>query len=146
MTEVRMSLSSQQYEVDNRLLAVEELLRQRKYSAAQRECEALTELQFQTSDLDLGLFLSLKADCLFSSANYRAAIECGLRGARLLADFPVNKRFGRNQLVLSKAYSAVGDLKNAEIRARDALASYRRAGDKNGQIDALNELARVVFI
>ncbi len=141
-----MSLSSQQFVIDNRLLAIEELLRQRKYSAALRECEALDEGVFAGSDLELGLLLSLKADCQFSAASYRTAIEYGLRGAKLLADFPVNKRFGRVQLVLSKSYSAIGDLKNAEIRARDALASYRRGGDREGQIDALNELARVSFI
>lgn len=141
-----MSLSSQQFEIDNRLLAVEELLRQRKYSAAQRECGILEERDFDSNDLELGLYLSLKAACQFSSANYRAAIDCGLRGARLLADFPVNKRFGRNQVILSKAYQALGDLRNAEIRGRDALASYRRAGDTEGQIDALNELAHIAFV
>lgn len=141
-----MSLSSQQFVIDNRLLAIEELLRQRKYLAAQRECDLLDEAMFRESELELGLYLSLKADCLFSDASYRTAIEHGLRGAKLLADFPVNKRFGRVQLVLSKAYSALGDLKNAEIRSRDALASYRRGGDREGQIDALNELARIAFI
>ncbi len=141
-----MSLSSQQFVIDNRLLAIEELLRQRKYSAAMRECEVLDEAVFADSELELGLYLSLRADALFSAANYRAAIEYGLRGAKLLADFPVNKRFGRVQLVLSKSYSALGDLKNAEMRTRDALASYRRGGDREGQIDALNELARVAFI
>ena len=141
-----MSLSSQQFVIDNRLLAIEELLRQRKYPAALRECEALDEAIFANSDLETGLLLSLKADCQFSAASYRTAIEYGLRGAKLLADFPVNKRFGRVQLVLSKSYAALGDLKNAEMRARDALASYRRGGDREGQIDALNELARTSFI
>jgi Nif-specific regulatory protein len=141
-----MSLSSQQFVIDNRLLAIEELLRQRKYTAALRECDLLDEALFRDSELETGLFLSLKADCQFSAAVYRTAIEYGLRGAKLLADFPVNKRFGRVQLVLSKSYAALGDLKNAEMRARDALASYRRGGDREGQIDALNELARVSFI
>jgi len=49
-------------------------------------------------------------------------------------------------LVLSKSYSALGDLKNAEMRARDALASFRRASEPIGQVDSLNELARISSI
>ncbi len=141
-----MSLSSQHITVDNRLLAIEELLRQRKFSIAQKELDNLGEAEFVGNDLELGLYLSLKAEGLNAAARYRDALELALRGAKLLADFPVNRRFGRVQLVLSKAYSSLGDLKNAEIRARDGLASFRRAGDPDGQVTALSELGRISFI
>jgi transcriptional regulator with GAF, ATPase, and Fis domain/tetratricopeptide (TPR) repeat protein len=141
-----MSLSSHNVEIDNRLLAVEELLRQRKFSVAQRELEAVVESDFASSELQTGLFLCLKAECLNAAARYRDALDHALRGAKLLADFPVNRRFGRSQLTLSKAYSSLGDLKNAEMRARDALAAFRRAADPDGQVTALSELARISFI
>ncbi|MEW6050095.1 MAG: sigma 54-interacting transcriptional regulator [Candidatus Zixiibacteriota bacterium] len=141
-----MALSSQKYAFDNRLLAVEELLRQRKFQPASQELESVSESDFQDSDHERGLLFSLRAEAYWAAGNYRKALENGLRGAKLLADFPLNVRFGRVQLVLSKAYSSLGDLKNAEIRARDALASYRRAADMPGQVDALNELARIAFI
>jgi transcriptional regulator with GAF, ATPase, and Fis domain len=141
-----MSFSSQHITIDNRLLAIEELLRQRKFSIAQRELDGLDEKEFVGSEIEQGLYLSLKADCLNSAARYRDALDLALRGAKLLADFPVNRRFGRVQLVLSKAYASLGDLKNAEIRARDALAAYRRAGDADGQVTALCDLGRIAFI
>jgi len=135
-----MGLSSHQMVVDNRLLAVEELLRQRKHSAACKEIEALPEEDFKQDARNLGIYLTLRADCLLPSANYRSIIEIGLHAYKLLADSAENRRFGRLQLVLSQAYSGLGDFRNAEIRARDALSTYRRAGDTDGQANALNEL------
>lgn len=130
---------------DNRLLSVEELFRQRKYDVARRELEGLSEEDFNGGQHEAGLLLALKTDICFNDGVYRQAIEMGLRGARILAGFPLNRRYGRLLLVLSKTFSALGDLKNAEIRAHDALASYRRADEPLGQVDALNELARIAF-
>ena len=141
-----MKISSPEISFDNRLLAIEELFRQRKYAVAVKELANLNKSEFTSKIHELGLFLSLQASSCYHEGKYKDSIEHGLHSVRLLADFPLNKRYGRIQLILSKSYSAVGDLKNAEIRARDALAAYRRASDKVGQVDALNELARISYI
>ena len=141
-----MSLSSPNISFDSRLLAVEELFRQRKLSAGQQELLELSESEFRTHAHERGLFLSLRANAAFYEGNYKAALDDGLQAARILADFPLNRRYGRSLLILAKSYAAVGDLKNAEIRGRDALATYRRADDPIGQVDSLNELARVAYI
>ncbi|HVP06945.1 MAG TPA: sigma 54-interacting transcriptional regulator [Candidatus Acidoferrum sp.] len=141
-----MALSSQKYAFDNRLLAVEELLRQRQYGAAQKELGLINDAEFENSEHESGLLLALRSEAHGWAGQYAKAIDCGLRAAKILADFPLNQRYGRIQLVLSKAYSALGDLRNAEIRARDALAAFRRGSDSIGQVDSLNELARVAFI
>ncbi|MBD3258221.1 hypothetical protein GF377_07285, partial [candidate division GN15 bacterium] len=95
---------------------------------------------------ELGLFLLLVADSSFFEGRYQRAIEAGLKAARILAEFPLNSRYGRVQLVLSKAYHATGDMKNAEIRARDAVAAYRRASETLGLVDSLNQLAGVYYM
>lgn len=141
-----MKLSSPHITFDNRLCAIEEQFRQKKYAEAVRELSGLTENEFVSNEHEQGLFLLLQAEGHYFDGNYRKALECGLRSARLLADFPLNRRYGRVQLVLSKSYSAIGDLKNAEIRARDTLAAFRRAADSEGQVDSLNELARIAYI
>ena len=141
-----MNLPSHTFAFDNRLLTVEELFRQRKYQEAIREFDQIPEKDFASSPHERGLQLILSAEKAFVQSNYRRAIEDGLTATRLLADFPLNRRYGRIQLVLSKSYSAIGDLKNAEIRAHNSLASYRRAGDTAGQVGGLNELARITFI
>ncbi|RKX28372.1 MAG: hypothetical protein DRP47_04485 [Candidatus Zixiibacteriota bacterium] len=141
-----MKLSSPKIIFDNRLLAIEEQFRQRKYTLALRELSELTESEFKNNPHDLGLFLSLTADAEYHQGNYKSSIECGLRSVRELADFPVNRRYGRVQLILAKSYLGIGEVKNAEIRVRDALAAFRRASDVLGQVDAFNQLAYVAYI
>jgi transcriptional regulator with GAF, ATPase, and Fis domain len=141
-----MDLSSPRISFDDRLLAVEESFRQRQYRAGSTDLARLEEQEFQNRPAELGLFLLLQADRLFFEGSYKQAIESGLRSARILADFPHNRRYARVQLILSKAYYALGEMKNAEIRARDSLAAYRRATDDEGQVDAFNQLAGIAYL
>ena len=132
--------------IDDRLLAIEELVRQKKFDLARRELTSLGPDQFSSDSPEQGIYLSLSADCAIEATDYRKAIEFGLVAARLLSELSLHAKYGRTMLTLSRSYSALGDLKNAEIRANDSLATYRRAGDTNGQVDALNELARISYI
>lgn len=141
-----MELSSPKIAFDNRLLTVEEQFKQRKHTLALRELSGLSESDFESKAYDTGLYLSLSADASFHEGNYKNSIEFGLRGARVLADFTSNRRYGRVQLILAKSYLAVGDIKNADMRARDALSAFRRASDVVGQVDAYNQLAYVGYI
>ena len=141
-----MKLSSPKIAFDEKLLAVEELFRQRKYKIAIEEFSKLDISNYQAKEYELGLYYSLAADTAYFKSNYKISVENGLKGVKLLADYPLNKRFGRIQLIISKAYTALGDLKNAEMRVRDGLASYRRCGDDIGQADSLNVLANISFI
>ncbi|MCH9025311.1 MAG: tetratricopeptide repeat protein, partial [candidate division Zixibacteria bacterium] len=141
-----MKVSSPKIILDSRLLAVQELFRQRQYARAVKELSGLKEKEFKEKAYELGLWQSLKSAASYFEGNYKDALEIGLKAVKLLAGFPLNSCYGRAQLVVSQSYSAVGDLKNAEIRARDALAAYRRGSDRVGQSDALNELARVCYI
>ena len=141
-----MNLSSPKIVFDEKLLAVEELFRQRKYKIAVEEFDSLNASDFSAKDYEFGLYYLLAADAEYFKSNYKKSIENGLKAVKLLADYSLNRRFGKVQLVLSKAYSALGDLKNAEMRARDGLASYRRCGDSVGQADSLNTIAGISFI
>ena len=82
----------------------------------------------------------------FFDGKYKEAISNGLQSARLLGESPLHRRYARIQLILSKAYYAIGDLKVSEMRARDSLSAYRRSGDRNGQVDALNQLAGIAYL
>jgi transcriptional regulator with GAF, ATPase, and Fis domain len=141
-----MNLSSPKITFDNRLLAIEEQFRQRQYRTGIDELSQLSEADFNNHPAEGGLFGLLVADGQLFDGNYGKSVEAGLQAARILAGFPLNKRYARTQLVLSKAYYALGDLKNAEIRARDSLSAYRRATYVEGQIDALNQLAGICYV
>lgn len=140
-----MNQPSHKVSFDDRLLAVEELFRQRQHAAAIQEFDAVVETDIDFHPLQRGLYKLLTAERAFHQGTYRDAVKAALEAARILADSPENKRYGRVQFVLSKSYSALGDFKNAEIRAHNALAAYRRAGDAEGQINAHNELAYISF-
>jgi len=141
-----MNLSSPKIVFDKRLLAIEEQFRQRKYQGAAAELEQLSQAELESKPHEHGLWLLLKAYAAYYEGNYQNALKYGLDAVKKLANFALNRRYGRAQLILSKSYSAIGEMKNAEIRARDALASFRRANDSSGQIDSLNELARISFM
>jgi len=141
-----MSITSQNFVLDHRLLVVEELILQRKSDAARRDLQKLSESDFVSDGMQQGLYLALSADLAFLDGDYARAVDEGLRAAKLLAGSPHNRQYARALHVLSKAYWALGDLKKAESRARDSLGSYRRAGDASGQVSALNELAHIAFM
>ena len=82
-----MNLSSPKIEFDKRLLAVEELFRQRQYQAALEEFRELDNVDFTAKDYEHGLYLSLAADAEYFLSNYKKSIEYGLKSARLLADY-----------------------------------------------------------
>lgn len=143
-----MATTSQKSALDHRLLVIEELLLQRKPEAARKDLQSLTEADF-TGDGDhvqRGFYLSLMADISFLDGEYADALDRGLQAVRILAGSPHHRQYGRTLHVLAKAYWAVGDLKTAEGKARDALATYRRSGDPSGQVSVLNELAHIAFM
>jgi len=141
-----MAVSSQKFVFDNRLLAVEELFRQRQLEAAHQELALLEEENFTGDDHQQGLLLALRAEAAFEDGRYQQALDLGHSSVGILANLPFNQRYARTLFVISKACLYVGDLRNAETRAHDALASYRRAKDVSGQIDGLNTLARIAFV
>lgn len=141
-----MATTSQKLVFDSRLLVVEELISQRRFDAARKDLQDLPEADFDSDTVQSGLYLSLTADIAFVDGDYTEALDKGLRAARMLAGSPHNRQYARTLLVLSKTYWALGDLKIAEDKAHDAVASYRRAGDSLGQVSALNELAHIAFM
>lgn len=87
-----MPISSPQVVFDDRLLAVEGLFRQRQYAAAVGELTDLSEKDFASSEHELGLFLALQAEGSYFEGNYVKALEYGHRSAKLLADFPLDRK------------------------------------------------------
>ncbi|MEW5795862.1 MAG: sigma 54-interacting transcriptional regulator [Candidatus Zixiibacteriota bacterium] len=141
-----MATTSLTYVLDQRLLLIEELLHQRKHEAAKKDLQSLTETDFVGDSVQMGFFLSLSADVAFLDGDYVNALEKGQKAAKLLAGSPHHRQYGRTLHVLSKTYWAEGDLKKAEEKSYDALASYRRAADSAGQVSSLNELAHIAFM
>ncbi|HSH00744.1 MAG TPA: tetratricopeptide repeat protein, partial [candidate division Zixibacteria bacterium] len=138
--------SQRSAEFDQFLLAVEELFRQRLPERAVEELERLDLSQYTAPGLARGLYLALRAEGALFVGRYTEAIELGAEALSLLAPSSQHRRVGRTLWNLSKSYSMLGELPEAELRARDAIAAYRRAERREGVVDGLNELAKIAFI
>jgi len=144
-----MTNPSQNFAFDNRLLVLEELVkqvRQQDSESVSQQLDQLCEEDFSANPHELGLYTSLLAESAYFEGSYPKALESGLKAAKVLADLPLHRRYARTLLVLAKIYWSLGDLKNAGLRGRDSLAAYRRAADRDGQSNALNMLAWISFI
>jgi Nif-specific regulatory protein len=141
-----MAITSQEHDLDSRLLLIEELILQRKFDIARRDLKALSDGDFAERSPSQGLYLSLTADVAFVDGHYDVSLQSGSRAVKILAGSRFDRQYGRALHVLSKTYWASGDLVRAESMARDAVATYRRAGDPLGQVSCLNELAHIAFL
>ena len=70
-----MNLSSPNIIFDDKLLAVEEYFRQRKYKTAVEEFEKLELSSFQEKEYELGLYYLLAADAEYFKSNYKISIQ-----------------------------------------------------------------------
>ncbi|MFQ5606363.1 MAG: sigma 54-interacting transcriptional regulator [Candidatus Zixiibacteriota bacterium] len=141
------NMSSQPIEeFDQFLLSIEELFRQRLPEKATRELRRVSAEDYQSSSLASGLYLSLLCEAELFEGKYVEAIDAGTEALRILAPSSMNRRVGRTLWNLSRSYSLKGDLPEAELRARDAISSYRRSEFRPGVVDGLNELAKISFI
>lgn len=137
------STSQRVPELDDRLLAVEDLFRRRLPGPAVAEFNRLPAADFAADPLNQGLFLSLKAEAILFAEDYEAALTVGAEARLALAPTSEHRRVGRTLWILSKAHSFLGNLVDAEARARDAISAYRRAEHRPGVVNGLTELVRI---
>lgn len=88
----------------------------------------------------------LEALILYQQDRYGEASEKAESAFQTLRQTNRNRRIGQVQLLLSYILVDVGDLERAKIEARDAVSSFRRAGDNEGITKAYNKLAQVYFV
>ncbi len=134
---------------DDRLTEIERIIRQRHWAEAKSLIDQVErDVQspaMENADELQGQLLLLRSELATGEADYRKAIETGLKSAALLAHTTHTRLYGRSLLGLSNAYFSIGDFRNSDIRSRDALAAFRQSGDIEGQIEAYNHQARTSF-
>lgn len=139
--------SSQQVtQFDPLLLSIEEQFRQLQRDKAMRQLETVSPENYESTSLARGLYLALCCEARLCESKYVEAIEAGSEALKILAPSSLNRRVGRILWNLSRANSLLGDLTEAEMRARDSISAYRRSEHRPGVVDGLNELAKISFI
>jgi len=141
-----MSLTSHKtIGLDSRLLEIEKLFHNLEVKAALAAMERLEQEEFAPEGYNKGLYLLLLAERSMIRTEYQLAISQCQQAFEEIGSTNLNRRIGQLQLIQHNAYAALGDLKRAEMAARDCLASYRRVQDKQGIVDAYNALGRTYY-
>jgi DNA-binding NtrC family response regulator len=140
-TENKRSSSEAEIEI------IESLVQQGKFS------QALSEIQKVENHPDVELSFSDKGDlhylasvCLYNLGRYQEALAEAMLAYEIFKDTSENKKVAEIQKTLGRINQSLGDLKKAELYARDAITTYRRIGDQSEIIYSYNLLARIYFI
>ena len=138
--------SHKKLRLDACLLEIEDHFRERRHEQAIMALDGLDQSNYNPGGPDKGLYMLLLARKSLINDEYQEAIDLCRQAFAILADTSFNDRIGRLQMVMYRASVAMGELKQAQMAARDALSAFRRAGDDLGIVDAFNALGRVAYI
>ena len=130
---------------DRRIDIVSSLAAKRDFKSARTELEKLKKGN-DTSSAYQGELYYLEGLILYGQDRYGQAQDMAQQAYEHLKRTLKNRRIGQVQLLLGYIFIDTGDLKRAQIEIRDAVASFRRAGDEKGIADAYNKLAHIFFI
>lgn len=133
--------------IASKIELIESLIQQKKFKEALAEVRDL-ETQKQKDDFTTAYgILSYLASIAFQGlGRYEDALSESQKAFEILRNTPENKKVAQIHFLRGIVYSDLGDLKRSELEFRDAVANYRRDGNRKGMIDAHNELARICFI
>jgi len=129
---------------EKRIALIESLAAKRDFRAAQAELKKLKK--GKDTSAYLGELYYLEGIILYGQAHYDEALKKAESAYQLLKHTLKNKRIAQVQLLMGYIFISIGDLKKAEIEIQDAVASFRRAGERKGVADAYNKLAQIFFI
>ncbi|MGB2769699.1 MAG: sigma 54-interacting transcriptional regulator [Candidatus Zixiibacteriota bacterium] len=130
---------------DRRIDIVSSLAAKRDFKSARAELEKLKKGN-DTPSAYQGELYYLEGLILYGQDLYGQAQDMAQQAYEHLKRTLRNRRIGQVQLLLGYIFIDTGDLKRAQIEIRDAVASFRRAGDEKGIADAYNKLAHIFFI
>ncbi len=134
-------------EIASKIESIESLVKQKKFSEAlaeirDLECQKIVD-RFSQEEGNIHFLLSSIYHYL---GRYQEGIEECRKAFDCLKNTSENDKIAQIQFTLGCIYVALGDFEKAELELRDALASHRRIGNKQGMINIYSKLANICFI
>ena len=137
----KISISEQEFS------SIKFLIDRKEFKQALAEIRDLeTQKRIEEFTVEYGLIRYLLSTAFQGLGRYKEALCESQKAFDILKNTTENKKVAQIHFLRGIVYSDLGDLKRSESEFRDAVADYRRDGDKKGIIDAFNELARICFI
>ncbi len=90
-----------------------------------------------------GCLLYLASSVFHNLGDYPKALEFGLKAQEIFQDLKDQIQIAHTHALLSDIYKSLGDIRNAEIEAWDALSLYRQINFEKGVISSYNKLAGI---
>jgi Nif-specific regulatory protein len=130
---------------DRRINHIESLVAKKDFDGAKAELEKVKKGKGGLS-VHQGESYYLESLILYGLTRYQEALEKARRAYEVLKHTSRHRNIAQVQHLLGNIFIAIGNLRQAEVEIRDAVASYRRVGDESGMADAQNKLAQIFFI
>jgi len=130
---------------DRRINHIESLVAKKDFDGAKAELEKVKKGKGGLS-VHQGESYYLESLILHGLTRYQEALEKARRAYEVLKHTSRHRNIAQVQHLLGNIFIAIGNLRQAEVEIRDAVASYRRVGDEPGMADAQNKLAQIFFI
>lgn len=142
-----MSKTSQHsLQLDSRLLDIEAMFIGGEVRSAMAALERLEREDYTPEGVNRGLYFLFCAQRCMIETNYQETLDYCHKALDEIETTSLNFRIGRLQHLMYRAHAALGNLKAADLAARDSLASYRRVKDNAGIVEAYNALGKVYFL
>ncbi len=126
---------------------IESLIEEEKFTEALAEIEKAEEAQpvhlLPGEEANVWYLASL---CLYKLGRYKEALARANLAFETLKDTSENEKVAQIQEVLGRIHFSLGDLRNAELYAGDAIGTYRRIGNQAGMVKTYNLVARIYFV
>jgi len=130
-----------------RIKLIESLVKQEKFAQALREIQKLeSHLNVDFSPGEEGDIYYLASLCLYNLGRYKEALAKAMIVYETSKNSSENNKVARIQNILGRINLGLGDLKNAELHASDAISTYRRTGDLAVMVNSYNLIARICFM
>jgi DNA-binding NtrC family response regulator len=94
-------------------------------------------------EADLSYMASL---CLYNLGRYKEALAKARFAFETLKHTSENEKVAQIEEIWGRISLSLGDLRDAELRLRDAVSTYRRIGNQQRMLKSYNLIARIYFV
>jgi len=120
---------------------------------AQRFTQGLKEIEDLENHPGVGLSPEEKGEisylasvCLLHLGDSKHALEKATFALETFRNTSQNRNVAQIQVMLGRISLSLGDLRNAELYATDAISTYRRIGDQHELVGSYNLIAQIYFL
>lgn len=132
---------------EERIQHIQALVQEQRFTQGLKEIEDLeSHPGVGLSPGEKGEISYLASVCLLHLGDSKDALEKATFALETFRDTSQNRNVAQIQVMLGRISLSLGDLRNAELHATDAISTYRRIGDQHELVSSYNLIAQIYFL